>query len=105
MFIVVAPVQIKKGFKERFVEEIIGDAKGSVTHEAGCLRFDVVQDCNDPDRVWLYEVYRDEAAFQAHKQTPHFLRWLDATKDWIDEGPVEAVIGGSNIWPPDEDWR
>jgi autoinducer 2-degrading protein len=105
MFIVMAPIQIKKGFKDRFVEEIIADAKGSVTNEPGCLRFDVIQDSNDPDRVWLYEVYRDEAAFEAHTQSPHFIRWRDATKDWMEEMPIKAVIGGSNIWPQDNDWK
>ena len=105
MHIVIAPIQIKKSFKERFLEEIIADAKGSVTNEPGCLRFDVVQDSNDPDRIWLYEVYRDAAAFEAHTQTPHFIRWRDATKDWMDESPIQAVIGGSNIWPQDADWK
>ncbi len=42
MYIVIAPIQVKQGFKEQFVEEIIADAKGSVTNEPGCLRFDVV---------------------------------------------------------------
>jgi quinol monooxygenase YgiN len=26
----------------------------------------VIQDANDANRIWLYEVYKDEAAFQAH---------------------------------------
>ena len=33
---------------------------------------DVIQDANHMDRVWLYEVYKDKAAFDAHVQTPHF---------------------------------
>ncbi len=92
MYIVIAPIQVKKGFKEQFVEEIIADAKGSVTNEPGCLRFDVVQDTNDPYRVWLYKVYRDEAAFEAHTQTPHFIRWRDTTKEWIEETSIKPVI-------------
>ena len=105
MYIVIAPIQVKKGFKEQFVEEMIADGKGSVTNEPGCLRFDIVQDTHDPDRIWLYEVYRDEAAFEAHKQTPHFIRWRDTTKDWTEETSLNPVIGGSNIWPRDEDWK
>jgi quinol monooxygenase YgiN len=104
MYVVIVPVQIKEGFKERFVEEIIGDAKGSVTNEPGCLRFDVIQDCHDPNRIWLYEVYRDEAAFQAHTEAPHFIRWRDATKGWTEETSTKPAIGCANIWPRDEDW-
>ena len=51
MYIVIAPIQVKEGFTERFVEEMGADAKGSITNEPGCLRFDIVQDTNDPNRV------------------------------------------------------
>lgn len=106
MYVIVAPIQIKQGFKEQFVEEMIGDARGSVNDEPGCLRFDVIQDANDENRIWLYEVYKDEAAFQAHTQAPHFIKWRDATKDWREDGPLQgAGSGASNIWPPDNEWK
>lgn len=105
MFVIVAPIQIKPGFKDRFIEEMIGDAKGSVNDEPGCLRFDVIQDREDPNRIWLYEVYKDEAAFGEHEKAPHFIKWRDAVKDWRDDGPGVNNIGGQNIWPPDDEWR
>jgi autoinducer 2-degrading protein len=43
-----------------------GSGTGAVVDEPGCLRFDVIQDANDANRIWFYEVYKDEAAFQAH---------------------------------------
>ena len=36
------------------------------TDEPGCRRFDVVEPQGEPDRVLLYEIYDDEAAFDAH---------------------------------------
>ena len=54
---------------------MLENAQRSVNDEPGCLKFDVVQDANDEDRIWLYEVYKDEAAFQAHTQTPHFIKF------------------------------
>nr|WP_312904192.1 putative quinol monooxygenase [Stutzerimonas nitrititolerans] len=50
------------------------NAAASVQHEPDCLVFDVVQDLNDPDLVYLYELYRDEAAFAHHKTTEHYLQ-------------------------------
>ena len=44
MYVIVAPIQIKEGYKDAFVEAMLGDAKGSVNDEPGCLRFDVIQD-------------------------------------------------------------
>ena len=105
MYVIIAPVQIKPGSRDQFVEAIIGDAIGSVNDEPGCRRFDVIQDADDENRVWLYEIYDDEAAFKAHLQTPHFIKFRDATADIIVDGLQGAALGSANIWPTDEDWR
>jgi Antibiotic biosynthesis monooxygenase len=52
-----------------------------------------------------YEVYKDEAAFQAHTQAPHFLKFRDTIRDWRAEGPQGEGRGASNIWPPDSQWK
>lgn len=106
MYVIIVPIQIKEGYKEQFVAAMLDDAKGSVNDEPGCLRFDVIQDAADPNRIWLYEVYVDEAAFQAHLQAPHFIKWRDTVKDWrADAGLQGAGRGSYNIWPPDEEWK
>ncbi len=105
MYVIIAPIQIKEGFKEQYINGMIENARGAVNDEPGCLRFDVVQDDNDGNRIWLYEVYRDEAAFQAHTQAPHFIKFRDASADWRDQSaPQGAGRGASNIWPPDNEW-
>ncbi len=98
MYVIIAPIQIKEGYKDRFIEAVTEDARSSV-------RFDVIQDANDANRIWLYEVYKDEAAFQAHTQTPHLLKFRETTTDWRAEGPQGAGRGASNIWPPDSQWK
>ena len=105
MYVIIAPIQIKEGHKEQFIQAIIEDAKGSVNDEPGCLRFDVIQDAGDENRIWLYEVYQDEAAFQAHTQAPHFIKFRDATADIRVEGIQGAARGSVNIWPPDAEWK
>jgi autoinducer 2-degrading protein len=106
MYVIIAPIQIKEGYKEQFIEAMLDDAKGSFYNEPGCLRFDVIQDAVDPNRIWLYEIYVDEAAFQAHQQAPHFLKWRETVKDWRAENVLQgAGRGAYNIWPPDEEWK
>ena len=105
MYVIIAPIQIKEGHKEQFIQAIIEDAKGSVNDEPGCLRFDVIQDAGDENRIWLYEVYQDEAAFQAHTQAPHFIKFRDATADIRVEGIQGAARGSVNVWPPDAEWK
>ena len=101
MYIVIAPFQIKDCHRENFIEEMIEDARGSLENEPGCVRFDIIQDPEDPNRIWLYEIYRDKQAFQEHIETPHFKKWRDAVQDWQEDRPMNPVIGGSHIWPPD----
>jgi quinol monooxygenase YgiN len=105
MYVIIAPIQIREGYKDRFIESVTEDARSSVRDEPGCLRFDVIQDANDANRIWLYEVYKDEAAFQAHLQSPHLLKFRETTTDWRTEGPQGAGRGASNIWPPDSQWQ
>ena len=106
MYIIVAPIQIKEGFKEQFINGMIENARGAVNDEPGCLRFDLIQDASDGNRIWLYEVYRDEEAFQAHTQAPHFIKFRDASADWREPGGLQgAGRGASNIWPPDNEWQ
>ena len=105
MYVIVAPIQIKPGYKDQFIEAVVEDARSSVNNEPGCLRFDVIQDANDPNRIWLYEVYQNEAAFQTHLQAPHLLKFRETTKDWRVEGLQGAGRGSSNIWPPDSAWK
>ena len=103
MYVIIAPIQIKEGCRERFIEEMIGDAEGSLKNEPGCLRFDVIQDPEYPNRIWLYEIYRDKQAFQEHTETPHFKKWREAVQDWQEERPMSPVIGGSHIWTSDKE--
>lgn len=105
MYIIVAPIQIKEGFKDQYIKGMLENARRAVNDEPGCLRFDVVRDANDEHRIWLYEVYKDEDAFQAHAQAPHFLKFRDLSADWRGEGGLQgAGRGATNIWPPDDEW-
>ncbi len=45
--------------------------------EPGCLVFDVCQDPEHPAVFVLYEVYRDEGAYQAHRATAHYGRFFE----------------------------
>ena len=42
MLSVFVTIQVKPGFRDRFVEAVLDDARGSVRDEPGCFRFDVL---------------------------------------------------------------
>jgi (4S)-4-hydroxy-5-phosphonooxypentane-2,3-dione isomerase len=103
MHILVVTIDIKPQFREQFLAAMLDDARGSVADEPGCVRFDVIQDEKDANRIYLYEVYQDRTAFEYHMTTPHFLKWRDATKDWFVSPPV--VGSGPNIFPSNIAWN
>jgi quinol monooxygenase YgiN len=51
--------------------------------EPGNVRFDVLHVNDDPTKFVLYEVFADEAAAKAHKETAHYLRWREEVADYM----------------------
>jgi (4S)-4-hydroxy-5-phosphonooxypentane-2,3-dione isomerase len=71
-------------------------------NEPGIVRFDALNDRADPTHVVLVEIYRDEAAAAAHKDTGHYQRWRDTVAPMMAR-PREATRY-VNISPDDADW-
>ena len=73
---------------ELYKARLLKHARNSLEREkGGCLRFDVHQDKQDPTLFLLIEIYRDEAAFEAHRNSPHFQAYKQDTQDWVAERP------------------
>ncbi len=70
--------------------------------EPGVVRFDVLEDRERPAHMVFVEVYRDEAAAAAHKETAHYQRWRDAVAPMMarPRSRVEYV----NVSPDDAGW-
>ena len=102
MSALVVKVQIKAEFHKQFMEEMLGDAIGSEKYEPECLMFNIVHDVADPNILYLFEVYKDADAIEAHKKMPHFVKWLEATKDWL-AAPLE-IMPCNTIYPPANSW-
>ncbi len=100
MFSIFVTINVQPERVEEFTEASFGDARGSVRDELGCFRFEINQDPEVPSRFYLYEVYRDEAGFQAHLEAPHFLKWRDTVRPWFDGDPQKVVM--NTVFPSDE---
>ncbi|HSY20364.1 MAG TPA: putative quinol monooxygenase [Candidatus Acidoferrales bacterium] len=76
MLIVHVQIQVKPEVLEAFMAATRLNARASRL-EPGVLRFDVLQQADDPTRFVLVEIYRDAAAQAAHRETPHYFAWRD----------------------------
>jgi quinol monooxygenase YgiN len=67
------------------VAELLRDFADGVRAEEGNVVFDATRLVDDPDRFFVYEVYRDEAAFQAHLAAPAGVPFNAALQELIVE--------------------
>jgi (4S)-4-hydroxy-5-phosphonooxypentane-2,3-dione isomerase len=75
MFSLVVQMEVRPEHREEFLAGMAANAEAAVRDEPGCLRFDVSSVAADPNRFFLYEIYADAEAFEAHKVSPHFAQW------------------------------
>ena len=68
MYVVCIHVHVKPEHREEFIRASLENARSTI-QEPGNLRFDVLEQADDPNRFLLYEVYRDAAGMEAHKAT------------------------------------
>ena len=57
--------------------------------EDGCLDYNYAEDVTEPGLIHVFERWRDQAALDAHFQTPHMARWRAA---WPSFGVSERRL-------------
>src|SRR3954471_15871248 len=93
MFIVLVKVQVKPELVGEFKTAILKNATLSVERDPGCVRFDVLQQEDDPTRWYFYEVYEQEQAWIDHRSSAHFLAFKDVGDRAIVTREVTKLTG------------
>ena len=88
MFIVTVRFILKPESSATFMPAMRRQARLSVEREPGCQLFDVCQDPENENRVFLYERYADRASFDLHLASPHFLEFDAAVTPMVQEKQV-----------------
>ena len=101
MLVVHVHVRVRLADLEAFLGETRRNAAASL-EESGVRRFDVLQDEGDPGHVLLSEVYVDQSAADAHKQTAHYARWRDAAAGMMAEPRTSTRFAA--VFPGDSGW-
>lgn len=76
MFAILFRALAKPGKSQELFDFLKWDSEICDNQEEGTLRFDVLSDPENENAFYVYEVYKDDAAFQAHKENPPFLKWI-----------------------------
>lgn len=79
MIVLVVRYYVQAG-KVDVVEAALQRMAGLVKEqEPGCALYQVCRSSEDPRLFLLYEQYEDQAAFDAHRETPHFKEIIEGT--------------------------
>ena len=102
MLIVHVFVHVKPESADAFIAATLENARNSI-REPGIVRFDVVQQEDDPTRFLLIEIYRTPADPARHKETAHYATWRDAVEPMMAE-PRRGVKYGA-LFPEANAWE
>jgi 4-carboxymuconolactone decarboxylase len=78
-------------YKALLKEEI----ETSVRVEPGVLTLYAVSEKDHPAHITILEIYADSAAYKAHLQTPHFIKYKTGTKGMVKSlelVPVDPLV-------------
>ncbi len=89
MVVYCVQVYVKEGYADRFLAATENNHLAT-RQEPGNIRFDVLQNHEDPNLFFLYEIYQSNDAVKAHKETEHYLKWREEVASWMAK-PREGV--------------
>lgn len=74
------------------VLEAVKQLAAASRQESGCVSYIPHELAGDSSLVMIYEQYRDEAALEAHRASPHFHKYaIGGLFQWMKERSVEDL--------------
>ena len=102
MLIVHVFAHVKPDSVAAFEAATLENARNSV-REPGVIRFDVVQQDDDPTRFLLVEIYRTAADPARHKETAHYATWRDVVEPMMAE--PRRSVKYHELFPEAAEWE
>ena len=75
----IAEIEVNEGYLEEYLAAAHNVGTKSVESEEGVICIFPMQVKDSPNTIRILEIYRDDEAYQAHLQTPHFLEYKQGT--------------------------
>lgn len=97
-FINAVDIDVVPGQVDAYLAALKENGAAAVKEEPGCHEFNITVSQKDPNHVFIFEVYENTAAFEAHRATAHFKKYAATTKDMVakrDPHPLTAVAFNS----------
>nr|WP_165253679.1 putative quinol monooxygenase [Paludisphaera soli] len=82
-YVRIAELEIDPARLDAYKASVKEEMEASVRVEPGVLAIYAVAEKDHPTKVRFFEVYADEAAYNSHRESPHFKKYVETTKDMI----------------------
>jgi quinol monooxygenase YgiN len=80
-----------KAGKESEVEQTLRGMISPTRAEPGCERYELYQSAESPPSFHLFEIYRDQAALAAHRETAHYKSYRARIAELLTE-PIKVLL-------------
>lgn len=79
----IAELEIDPAQLDAYKAAVKEEMEASVRVEPGVLAIYAVAEKDNPAKLRFFEMYADEAAYNTHRESPHFKKYVETTKDMI----------------------
>ena len=88
-------VDVKERFNDTFREIVLDEMKQSIKKEEGVYVIYAATAKENPNKWYFFEIYENEKAYQKHRKTAHFKKYIEQTENIIENKEfinIEGVI-------------
>lgn len=93
MICVIADIRIRAEYREVFFAAA-RDMLAATRAEDGCIRYDLMQNIEDPDRMTFVEEWESREHLSAHFETAHMAAWRTASAPFLVHRQVKILHVG-----------
>jgi autoinducer 2-degrading protein len=79
----VGTIEVAQGRKDELVALLMAHRARCLEDEPGTIQIEVLVPREDNPRILVYEVYRDDAAFETHLRGPSIAQWRAETSGMV----------------------
>jgi (4S)-4-hydroxy-5-phosphonooxypentane-2,3-dione isomerase len=94
LYINAVDIDVVPGQIDNYLAALKENGAAAVKQEPGCHEFNITVSQKDPNHVFIFEVYDNAAALDAHRQTDHFKKYAAVTKEMVarrDPHPLSSI--------------
>jgi quinol monooxygenase YgiN len=88
---------IPKSGQDKGVEQVLRGMVAPTRKEPGCDRYDLYCTKDSPPSYVLFEIYKDQAALEAHRGTEHYKSYRARIPELLNEPIKVQVLNGVDV--------